>query len=67
MGISAMNRRQCGRNVPFAEVLANHGFAQPIRVQQELGNVLRLLPRNKSRLNEELYTLYRKLADRNNR
>jgi hypothetical protein len=46
-----------GRNVPFPKVLANHGLTQPIRIKQELGNVLGLFTRDEASLNKELYAL----------
>lgn len=46
-----------GRNVPFPEVLPDHGLTQPIRVEQELSNVLRPFAREEASLYKELYAL----------
>jgi len=54
-----MQVENSGRNVHFSKILADHGLTQPIRVKQELGNVLGSFARDEASLDKELYALYR--------
>jgi hypothetical protein len=54
---SAIQVENNGRNVPIPKVLTNHGLTQPIRVEQELGNVLGLFARDEASLDKELYRI----------
>ena len=60
-----MQVENSGRNVPFSEILADHSLTQPIRVEQELGNVLGLFARDEASFHKELYTLLQDMS-RNN-
>ena len=53
------------RNVPFPKVLADHGLTQPIRVEQELGNVLGPFAREEASLDKELYALLKDMSRKN--
>ena len=54
-----------GRNVPIAEVLADHGLTQPIRVEEELGDVLGPFARDEASLDKELYALLQYMSRMN--
>ena len=51
-----------GRNVPIAKVFADHGLTQPIRIEEELGDVLRPFARDKASLDKELYALLQDMS-----
>ena len=44
-------------NIPFTQILSNHGLVQTISAVQELGNIKRHSTGNETIFNEELDTL----------
>ena len=55
--INVTTKEESGKSSPFSKVLPDHRFAQSIHIEQELGDVVGFIARDKASLDEELYAL----------